>query len=134
MTLLFVLFTTNLLATTNTIELDYTCVIEGHGGGCGIERIPLKAVKDAVSYKATISETYGCYEDEYDDFCNSRVVAQYESAKLMTLPLVVDAREDGLYLNVGHSKIYVNFYDNSGSYLTSQIINVIANISSEMEM
>jgi hypothetical protein len=53
---------------------------------------------------------------------------------MVTLPVVVDARENGLNLYEGHSKIYINFYDNAGSYITSQIVNVIANISSETEM
>lgn len=112
---------------SDVVEETFSCTIEGHGGGCGNQYVKLKVVPGAVSYKAVITEEYGCFEDEYEDFCSTRTFSEYEtSERVDLLKLALDTRDEGLVVKPGYNQIRVTFYDANGSYITSQIVSLRA--------
>ena len=112
-----------------SIDLTVSCVIEGHGGGCQNEEIKLKEVKNAASIKATITEEH-CNNDGLSDFCHTKLISDYEGPTVKFLMVNVEAGNATIVVSKGNNKIRVNFYDDEGTYLTTQFLKV--NVSVEM--
>lgn len=109
------------------VDVTVSCVIEGHGGGCYSESIALENVPGAASLKAVITEE-DCYEDETCDFCQSTTISKYESSSVNFLKVNVEEGSDALIVTKGSNDVRVNFYDASGSYITTQFVTVNASV------
>jgi hypothetical protein len=109
------------------VDVSISCVIEGHGGGCQSEGIALNEVPGATSFKATITED-DCYESEECDFCHSTIVSKTESTEVNYLRVNIGNGNSALVLAEGSNEVRVNFYDENGSYITTQFLTVNASV------
>ncbi len=126
--LFFGLLSFNTMSATE-IDVEFGCLIEGHGGGCSTERIALPEASGSY-LEAEITEE-SCFDDGMCDFCQTYTVADYSSNNLNYLPLVLESGDKGLKVKEGRNVIKVKYYEEHGLYEGSDTI--IVNVTSRVE-
>jgi hypothetical protein len=104
---------------SRAVNVNFNCISEAHGGGCGNELLDIKYVSQAYRFTAKSNK---CLNTE----CNYTFFKNQEVHSLDYLKLRMDNSEDGLLVKSGEQIINVEFYDFEDNLIAEQSITIDA--------